>query len=83
VPGPPPGIESPDDGPGAPLAGAVLFSRSCLVSWSRRFEEPIELPDGRTLKTLAEAMAWLRKKADPRCGPVLLAACQRVSVVRA
>jgi hypothetical protein len=28
------------------------------VSWSRRFEEPIELPDGRKLKTLAEAMAW-------------------------
>jgi hypothetical protein len=28
-----------------------------LRSWSRRFDEPIELPDGRTLKTLAEAMA--------------------------
>jgi len=24
------------------------------MSWSRRFEEPIELPDGRKLKTLAE-----------------------------
>jgi len=32
------------------------------VSWSRRFEEPIELPDGRKLKTLAEAMAWLAKE---------------------
>ncbi len=26
------------------------------MSWSRRFEEPIELPDGRKLKTLAEAV---------------------------
>jgi hypothetical protein len=32
------------------------------VSWSRRFEEPIELLDGRELKTLAEAMAWLAKE---------------------
>jgi hypothetical protein len=32
------------------------------VSWSRRFDEPIELPDGRKLKTLAEAMAWLAKE---------------------
>jgi hypothetical protein len=32
------------------------------VSWSRRFEEPIELPDGRKLKTLAEAMARLAKE---------------------
>jgi hypothetical protein len=31
------------------------------VSRSRRFEESIELPDGRKLKTLAEAMAWLAK----------------------
>ncbi len=36
--------------------------RSCVLSWSRRFEEPIELPDGRMLKTLAEAMAWLAKE---------------------
>ena len=44
---------------------AVLFFkvlRSCVVSWSRRFEEPIELPDGRKLKTLAEAIAWLAKE---------------------
>jgi len=33
------------------------------VSWSRRFDEPIELPDGRKLKTLAEAMAWLAKES--------------------
>src|ERR1700716_2101635 len=30
--------------------------------WSRRFDEPIELPDGRKLRTLAEAMAWLAKE---------------------
>ena len=30
--------------------------------WKMRFEEPIELPDGRKLKTLAEAMAWLEKE---------------------
>jgi hypothetical protein len=33
-----------------------------LVSWSRRFGEPILLPDGRKLKTLAETMAWLAKE---------------------
>ena len=32
------------------------------MSWSRRFEEPIELPDGRKLKTFAEAIAWLAKE---------------------
>jgi len=32
------------------------------VSWARRFEEPVELPDGRKLRTLAEAMAWLAKE---------------------
>jgi hypothetical protein len=32
------------------------------LSWSRRFEEPIELPDSRKLRTLAEAMVWLAKE---------------------
>ena len=27
------------------------------MSWFGRFEEPVELPDGRRLRTLAEAMA--------------------------
>jgi len=40
----------------------VLALRSSLCPWSRRSEEPIELPDGRKLKTLAEAMAWLAKE---------------------
>jgi hypothetical protein len=30
--------------------------------WQRRFDEPIELPDGRELHTLADAIAWLANK---------------------
>jgi hypothetical protein len=40
----------------------VYFTICGVVSWSRRFDEPIELPDGRKLKTLAEAMARLAKE---------------------
>lgn len=32
------------------------------MSWSDRFDEPIELPDGRKLRTLKEAIAWLAKE---------------------
>lgn len=32
------------------------------MSWSRRFEEPTLLPDGRKLRTLAETMARLAKE---------------------
>jgi hypothetical protein len=32
------------------------------MSWSRRFDDPIELPDGRKLRTLKEAIAWLAKE---------------------
>lgn len=28
------------------------------MKWSRRFNDPIELPDGRTIKTLKEAAAY-------------------------
>ena len=31
------------------------------MPWSRRFDEPIELPNGRKLRTLKEAIAWLAK----------------------
>jgi hypothetical protein len=31
------------------------------VSWSREFEEPIPLPDGKRLNTLREAIAYLAK----------------------
>jgi hypothetical protein len=30
--------------------------------WSRRFDEPIELPDGKKLRTLKDAIAWLAKE---------------------
>jgi hypothetical protein len=30
--------------------------------WQRRFDEPIELPDGRKLRTLADAIAWMAKE---------------------
>jgi len=29
--------------------------------WQRSFDEPVELPDGRKLRTLKEAIAWLAK----------------------
>jgi hypothetical protein len=32
------------------------------LSWSRRFDEPIQLPDGRKLVTLKDAIAWLAKE---------------------
>jgi hypothetical protein len=39
---------------------AVLL-RSCVVSWSLRFAEPIVLSDGRKLATLREAITHLAK----------------------
>jgi len=38
------------------------------VSWSRRFEEPILLPDGRKLRTLREAINWLAKEVPKSRG---------------
>ena len=32
-----------------------------LMSWSRKFSEPIVLPNGETLVTLQDAIAWLAK----------------------
>jgi hypothetical protein len=32
-----------------------------MTSWSRRFDDPIVLPDGRELATLRYAIAWLAK----------------------
>jgi hypothetical protein len=31
-------------------------------AWSRRFDEPIDVPDGRKLRTLEETIAWLAKE---------------------
>jgi hypothetical protein len=33
-----------------------------VVSWRRRFDEPIELPNGWKLVTLKDAIAWLAKE---------------------
>jgi hypothetical protein len=35
------------------------------VSWSRRFDEPITLPNGQKLITLADAIARLPTKFQP------------------
>ena len=32
------------------------------MSWSRRFDEPIILPNGKKLHTLKDAIAWLAKE---------------------
>jgi hypothetical protein len=32
------------------------------MNWSRRFDEPITLPDGKKLATLKDAIAWLAKE---------------------
>jgi hypothetical protein len=32
------------------------------MSWSRRFDEPIVLPNGKKLVTLKDAIAWLAKE---------------------
>ena len=49
----PPGITH-NFGSGCCYTGVAFLFVELVVSWSRRFEEPIELPDGRKLKTLAE-----------------------------
>ena len=33
--------------------------------WSRRFDEPIILPNGKKLSTLKDAIAWLAKEIPP------------------
>ena len=33
-----------------------------MADWSRRFDEPIELPNGKKLQTLKDAIAWLAKE---------------------
>src|SRR5258705_661350 len=50
---------------GTPNCEPIYFEgcEELRVSWSRRFEEPIELPEGRKLRTLAEAMAWLAQES--------------------
>ena len=33
-----------------------------MADWSRRFDEPIILPNGKKLMTLKDAIAWLAKE---------------------
>jgi hypothetical protein len=35
--------------------------RSCVISWSRRFDDPIPLPRGRRLVTLKDAADYIMK----------------------
>jgi hypothetical protein len=56
------------------LAG---FLELLVVSWSRRFDEPIVLDDGTTLRTLQQAIQYLAKtvpKAEQKHEKVLNAA---------
>ena len=50
--------------------------------WSRRFDEPIPLPDGRELKTLKDAGTYITKlpKAEHEA-PEWLAAAQALPLV--
>jgi hypothetical protein len=39
------------------------------MPWSRRFEDPVELPDGRKMLTLKEAADYIMKIAKGRTAP--------------
>jgi hypothetical protein len=54
-----------------------LALRSCVVYWSRRFDEPIVLEDGTTLRTLRDAVQYLAKtvpKTELKDEKVIIAA---------
>ena len=54
--------------------------------WQRRFDDPIALPDGKQLKTLADAIAWLAKhvpKAEHESALVQTAARSRTKSMMA
>jgi hypothetical protein len=40
----------------------VAVMKRPAYGWQRTFDEAIELPDGGTLRTLADAIAWLAKE---------------------
>ena len=42
-------------------AASPLTEVTLADGWSRKFSEPIELPNGETLVTLQDAIAWLAK----------------------
>ena len=55
----------------------TLLSTPARMSWSLKFDDPVALPDGRRLKTLAEAMAWLAKRESPPRFPATVKAGSR------
>jgi hypothetical protein len=63
--------------PTVSLLRLQAFLELLFVSWSRRFDEPIVLQDGTTLRTLADAIQNLAKtvpKAEQNHEKVLVAA---------
>ena len=52
-----------------PLTGVTLAD-----GWSRKFSEPIEFPNGETLVTLQDAIAWLAKSSEHNVQEVQVAA---------
>jgi hypothetical protein len=48
------------------------------MSWSRRFDDPIPLPDGRSLKTLRDAGNYIIALGKARAGPEWQAAAEAV-----
>ena len=55
------------------------------MSWSRAFEDPIELPDGRKMLTVTEAAAYITKvpKAVHKAPEWLLSRSNLISETRA
>jgi hypothetical protein len=46
-------------------AAASLSGVTLADGWSRKFSEPIELPNGESLVTLQDAITWLAKSVPP------------------
>jgi hypothetical protein len=58
------GTEHPNDGFPTPERIApfwleILVLRSCVVSWDKRFDRPVVLPDGNALRTLEDARRYI------------------------
>jgi hypothetical protein len=53
--------QAPPESPASPEAGLSLCTRDIMPEsgWQRRFEDPIPLPDGRSLHTLRDAADYI------------------------
>jgi hypothetical protein len=47
-------------------AYVMVDCRSCVLSWSKAFSEPIPLPDGTEIDTLRDAIRYLAKSIPAR-----------------